>query len=113
MPNRKKAIPAFAEGALRPIWDATAGTLSWRGQIVFHLATQAHAERAILDRFELKNWRFVVKNPLPRDKVGDPTSTRRSAIHNLMGHQGEEPPIQFFSAIDGYVAWCPAEWLDE
>lgn len=114
MANRKRKVaPAQDDRQERPIWDATTGNLSWRGSIALHLAPQAHAERAILDRLELKKWRFVVKNPLPRDSVGDATSTRRNAICNLMRHQGEHPYLQFFSALDGYVAWCPAEWLGE
>lgn len=96
-----------------PTWDATTGNLCWRGSILIHLAPQAHAERAILDRFQAMDWRFIVKNPLARDALGDETGTRRSAIYNLMRHQGERPLIQFFSALDGYVAWCPVEWLTD
>jgi hypothetical protein len=98
-----------------PIWNAAEGNLDWRGQRVLHLAGHAHAERAVLDKFEKFNWRFVVWNPLPRDKadVGDPTTTRRNAVHNLMKHQGNRPLLQFFSVLDGFVAWCPVDWLSE
>ena len=111
--RNKETTPPQNDGDSRPSWDAATGDLCWCGRVVLHLAPQAHAERAVLKRFEAMSWRFVVKNPLPREKLGDETGTRRSAIYNLMRHQGQRPPIQFFSALDGYVAWCPSEWLTD
>lgn len=98
-----------------PNWIAEEGNLNWRGDLVMHLAVQAHTERAILDKFEECKWRFVVKNPLSRGKsrMADPTARRRNAICNLMRHQGGCPVIQFASFLDGFIAWCPVEWLVE
>jgi hypothetical protein len=115
MPKRKKNESPTRSTDVDdcPIWNASAGDLYWRGCLVLHLAAQAHTERAILDRLEELRWRFVAKNPLARDSVGDQTASRRNAICNLMRHQGDRPLIQFFSAPDGFIAWCPAEWLTE
>lgn len=73
-----------------------------------HLAPHAYAERTMLDEFQRLNWRWLIRNPLPREAIGDPTHSRRNAIYSLNRHQGE---IHFFSATRGYLAWCPAEWL--
>jgi len=109
---RPRPQPDLPDGD-KPRWNAEEGNLYWRGRLVMHLASQAHAERAVLDKFEIFNWRFVVKNPLSRDEagIGDPTARRRNAIRNLMLHQGDIPVIQFFSVLDGFVAWCPCKWL--
>ena len=100
----------------KPKWNADAGSLCWRGRLVLRLAPQAHAERDLLGEFQKRKWRFVVKNPLPRDKTGigdDETTSRRNAVRNLMRHQGDRRVIQFVSILDGFVAWFPAEWLAE
>jgi hypothetical protein len=115
MSKRKKSTPktrSSPDDNELPVWNTEEGNLYWRGRLVLHLATHAHSERAILDKFEKFNWRFVVKNPLPRENadLGDPTSSRRNAIYNLNRHQYD---IYFFSASEGIVAWCPAEWLAE
>jgi hypothetical protein len=114
MPTHNKNKPRTPrELTERPVWSAAERELYWRGRLLLRPAVQAHAERAILDKFEECEWRFVVKNPLPRDELGDKTASRRNAICNLMRRQGDRPGIQFFSALDGFIAWCPAEWLTE
>ena len=95
----------------KPVWDRDEGNLWWRGRLLLHLAMQAHSERTVLDALQELGWRFVVKNPLPCDTLGDKTASRRNAICNLMRHQGDSPLIYFFSVRDGFVAWCPMEWL--
>lgn len=92
-----------------PQWNAAEGNLYWQGRVVLHLPTQANTERPILDAFEENNWKPVVPNPIPRDSIGDPTQSRRSAIANLNRHLGDDPPLEFFSVRGGRVGWRELE----
>lgn len=97
----------------KPIWNDQTGQLSWKGRIVLELAMHARSERAILSGFQLKNWRWVIENPLARAELGDPTQEGRHALYNLNKHQRPKETLRFFSIRGGFMGWCDAKWLRE
>lgn len=96
----------------KPVWNARTGELFWRGRLVLRLAGHAHAQRAILDEFQVNNWALLIRNPIAREPLGDATQGRRNAIRNLNASLGRTREISFHSAYHGVVGWCAAEWID-
>lgn len=99
-----------AAGKRGPRWDTEAGNLYLHGRFLFHLETQAYAERAIVATFETCGWPTYIANPFNGNGRADYAKRRRSAVYELNRHQLDRPTgtpaIRFFSVTNGRIGWA-------